>query len=128
MTESAAPTFDGEVSGLSALSFEEIELPGFRAEVALGGPVREDYIIHFYPPGENTTEDYWLKIFPEILSEFSQQFFADTFPALKASYTEENASWWFRAYGKARTLFVTERILRFFQELSAKLPTETSSQ
>ncbi len=120
-----------DIGGLSPMEFDEAEYPEFVVEVALAGKEREDYVVHFFPPkwpNDERLRTYWLDVFPVVLSDEAQRFFNAGPPTLVAKYTDENASWWFRAYGQAKTVFVTERILKFLQELSDALSNKISNQ
>jgi hypothetical protein len=119
------------------LTFARMSYPTFTAEVATTGKGYQDYVVHFYAPTTYwtnkglLTEDnlaqlkkFWRKAFPNLLSELAQSFFDADYPRLRAAYTEENHSWWFRADACAATLSPEDRIQLFFDKLNEQvLPT-----
>lgn len=92
---------DGEMAP-KPLEFTVKDYRSFRAEYALKD---RDLVIHFFLP-TNITEreayqyrDWWLNEFPQLLDREAQEYFKAGPPRLMARYTEEMASWWFKAQG-----------------------------
>lgn len=83
------------------------EYTTFRAEMAI---VDGDLVFHFYiteEANERATpapHKYWLVMFPVVLSKTAEKYFNAEFPRLKAAYTEEQKSWWMRAFGFGQVL------------------------
>ncbi len=84
------------------VAFKVQDLRTFRAEYALKD---QDLVVHFFLPS-NVTEhtahqyrDWWLQKFPLLLDQVAQSYFEEGPPRLSAKYTEEMASWWFKAQG-----------------------------
>lgn len=124
-SESAAKNLasgEGVVNGVEGLEFETLVFENFEAEFSFAGKEHQDYVVHFYfpknVPNDERLRRYWLEAFPVFLDQVSQSFFNATAPRLRAAYTEENASWWFRAYGFASGLAPVERIQKFFEKLN----------
>lgn len=88
-----------------------------------------DLVVHFFPApeqnalAEKAQERYWLRDFPQLLSDTAEQYFNATKPRLTASYAEELSSWYFRARGFALQLDPAEFIGRFFVLLDEALDT-----
>lgn len=126
-TTEAAPTksLDGVVGGVAALNFERGVYVNFEVEFTMAGQNGEDYVVHFYfpkdRPNDHKLKTYWLQTFPVALSDVSQDFFNATSPRLRAAYTEELASWWFRGFGLATGLDPALRIQKFFEKLDQAL-------
>jgi hypothetical protein len=101
------------------------EYTTFRAEVAI---TDGDIVFHFYANEEiNKLPDprkYWLELFPNALSSTAEVYFNATFPRLKAAYTEEQASWWMRAFGFGKLLDPHRFAYKFFDVLDAALDGE----
>lgn len=97
-----------EEVGRAVPVFKEVKLPEFRAQHAV---VSGDLVIQFFlpvPAEELKRADakvqqrwatYWLEAFPRQLSPVAKLYFQADKPRLVAKYTEELASWWFRARG-----------------------------
>lgn len=96
----------------------------FRAEYAMKN---RDLVVHFFLPssatGENAYQyrDWWLQDFPQALDEGSQEYFEAGPPRLMAKYTEELASWWFKAQGYDHLLDPLAYLERFLTVLDARL-------
>jgi hypothetical protein len=106
---------EGAITGIAdaVINFTEInDYTTFKAEYAFVG---EDLVIHFFltkemtqtakndPKSAAAIESYWLTMFPRVLNDVGQEYFKAKAPRLQAKYTEELASWWFKAQGyKAR--------------------------
>jgi hypothetical protein len=113
------------------MKFAEIEYPSFVAELSLAGRRNEDYVVHFYVPKDAVDgpalKEFWLQTFPAALSELAMSHFGAGPDRLKAAYTEEVASWWFRAYGFASEgLDPVLKITRFFDKLNQTLTTKAT--
>jgi hypothetical protein len=94
----------------------------FRGEVAVD---QGDFVYHFFVTAEVQAmpqgEKYWKEVFPTTLERAAKAYFHVDFPRLQATYVEELASWWFRAYGFGRVLGPQKMALRFFDDLDAAL-------
>lgn len=119
-------------AGFATIKFEQVDdFTTFRAEVGIDGDT--DLVFHFYKAAEmadpptNVVADqvtrYWQEIFPGTLDVLAQEFFEDTYPTLRAAFTHELDSWWFRACGKARGIdpigFAKSFLKRLDQALDA---------
>ena len=51
----------------------------------------------------------------------AEEYFQATYPRLKAAYTEEQASWWMRAYGFGQLLDPHKFAYGFFDKLDEAL-------
>ncbi len=91
-----------------------------------------DLVIHFFLTPEmlqlNRTEEggpqiktYWLNTFPLALDRASKEYFLADSPRLQAKYTEELASWYFRAQGYADRLDPDLFAETFFEHLDEVL-------
>lgn len=111
--------------------FEKVTLESFRAEYSfIGG----NLIVHFFLPkrAEEHLKDpetqasklwleYWLKRFPSKLDPVARSYFDAEYPRLQAKYTEEVASWWFRAQGYDHLIDPKKFIQGFLEKLDAAL-------
>lgn len=118
---------DGSAS-VPVLQFSKVVYNNFCVEVTLAGKKNEDYVAHFYPPEDAPNgpalKKFWLETFPATLSEVAMSSFSAGPDRLKAAYTEEVASWWFRAYGfAAEGLDPSAKIEKFFAKLDQALAT-----
>ncbi len=118
---------EGDLPVLPLQFIQVTEYTTFRAELAI---TDGDIVFHFYVTEEvkqlqkPTPREYWLGdngIFPNALSEVAQQHFEVGYPRLKASYTEEMASWWLRAYGFGLLLESHKFAYAFLERLDAAL-------
>jgi hypothetical protein len=108
----------GQESGReSTASDVESAIPKFEEKAytyftARHGVVAGDLVIQFFLPkvaveaakkGDATSqrkwESFWLETFRDQLSPVAKSYFHAEYPHLVAKYTEEVASWWFRARG-----------------------------
>ena len=100
----------------------------FDAEVAIA---EGDLIYHFFANKEinalSNPQRYWLELFPKELEKVAQEYFKATFPRLKAAYTEEQASWWMRAYQFGMVLDPHRLAYGLFDALDAALDTVMKS-
>jgi len=100
------------------------EYTTFRAELAIADG---DLIFHFYVTAEvnvrqaPTPLKYWMELFPAVLESMAKTYFNADFPRLKAAYTEEHASWWFRAFGFGHVLDPHKFAYDFLEKLDAAL-------
>lgn len=113
---------DGDLPVLP-LSFIPIDdYTTFRAEFAI---TEGDIVYHFFVTDEvqklPNPKKYWFELFPQALSEVADKHFNATFPRLKAAYTEEQASWWMRAYGFGKVLDPHRFSYKFFDALDSAL-------
>lgn len=108
-------------------NFKEVSYRSFKAEWALIG---KDIQVKFYLPKHaqlNSPEarkawmDYWLNRFPEKLDLIAREHFEADRPRLIVRWTEEFASWWFRASSYAYLLSVEDFLLVFFEKLDSAL-------
>ena len=103
--------------------------------------VEGDLIIHFFLTKEmvrlNKTEEggpavkqYWLNTFPHALEKSSKEFFQADSPRLTAKYTQELASWYFRAQNYGDRLDPDAFAVKFFEHLDQVLesPQTTAPQ
>jgi hypothetical protein len=125
-------TVEGEQKGtlpVQAIQFMPVtDLTTFAAEVAV---TEGDLVYHFFVTQEvNALPDarkYWLELFPEVLEKTAQEYFKADFPRLKAAYTEEQASWWLRAFGFGHVLDPHKLALSFCDALDAALDAATQN-
>ncbi len=134
-TEGQLQTTAGNVSD-SIPKFHEVKLKNFRARHAV---VDDNIVIHFYLPVSEEElkradpravalwETWWLEKFPLVLSPVAQDYFSATIPRLVAKYTEEEASWWFRASGFGATMNPRRLAELFLERLDAQLSESASS-
>ena len=100
------------------------EYTTYRGEVAI---TEGDLVFHFFITEEANERSnpapklYWLEIFPSVLQDVSQHYFNAKFPRLKAAYTEEQASWWLRAFGFGQVLDPHKFAYKFLEALDAAL-------
>jgi len=117
--------------GGKVIDFTVTEYAAFRAEYALND---RDLIVHFFLPdtanqkNAQSYRDWWLNVFPSFLDEESQKYFNAGPPRLSAKYTEEVASWWFRAQGYDHLLDPLSYLEKFFEVLNASLVSEEQEQ
>ena len=114
----------------AVVKFTEKSYQSFRVEYA---SVAGDLVIHFFlpkaagdlekaqPSQVRFWESYWLEKFPAVLSPAAQEYFEADKPRLAAKYTEELASWWFRAQGFGDSLDLTALAEKFFGKLDSLL-------
>jgi len=104
----------------------------FRAEYTF---IDEDLVIHFYLPAHANLETpeaeqqwmrYWIGRFAEVLDRIAREHFEAEHPRLVAKYTEEVASWWFRAQGFGGGLSPEMLVVRFFEKLDEALRTSSN--
>ncbi|MFA5436040.1 MAG: hypothetical protein WC372_08395 [Candidatus Neomarinimicrobiota bacterium] len=89
----------------------------YRYFTAKHGVVGADLVVQFFLPkeaeaaakkGDATAqrrwESFWLETFRDQLSPVAQSYFHTDYPHIVAKYTEELASWWFRARGFGETM------------------------
>lgn len=125
-----APVLIGNVVD-AVVQFKQVkQFTTFLAEYAIQG---DDYIVHFFPPKERYVVNNgkgqvhgpflvkWQRAFPQTLSPCAEEFFGATAPRLKAAYTAEMFSWWFKASGFTQRLDPDGFILLFFEKLDAAL-------
>lgn len=93
----------GDLNVPKPVSFNEYRGSYFRAEYT---PEGRDITIHFFVSEELKTawsldsiESWWLNDFAASLSAVAQEHFQATIPRIMAKYTQELASWWFKAQG-----------------------------
>ena len=102
------------------VEFTVQEFTCFRCEYALKD---RDLIVHFFLPSNVTEQtagryrDWWLKTFPLVLDKVAQDYFSAGPPRLAAKYTEEVASWWFKAQGYDHLLDPRGFLAKFLQVL-----------
>jgi len=108
-----------------ALHFLDItDYTTFRAELAV---TEGDLVFHFYPTNEvhalkrPTPMAYWSELFPAALETVAQKYFDANESRLKAAYTEEQASWWLRAFGFGHVLDPHKLAYGFLEALDAAL-------
>lgn len=111
--------------------FTKVTYQSFRAEHAV---IRGDIIIHFFLPKHAVVDSpesrqawmsYWLKTFPTKLDPVAQQYFETGYPRIMAKYTEEVASWWFKAQGFGEVLDAGRFLSKFYEQLDAALQTRS---
>lgn len=109
------------------MEFKTKEYSNFRVEYTLDD---RDLIVHFFlpstvkPSNAQDYRDWWLQDFPATLDVQAQEHFNAGPPRLSAKYTEEVASWWFRAQGYDHLLDPMGYLERFFEKLNASLAVE----
>jgi hypothetical protein len=107
-----------------------VNYTGFNAEYAW---VDDDLVIHFFMPPEATSSTsprvapastwlkWWTETFARCLDETAREFFSADYPRLVAKYTEELASWWFRAHGYGSVLVPDVFALEFLRRLDVAI-------
>lgn len=115
----------------AVIDFKKVE--GYTTFLAEYAFTDGDIVVHFFPPREayifhndrhRLSEEsllLWQRKFPQVLSPTAEEFFQATAPVLKAAYTAEMFSWWFKAAGFANRLEPEAYLLRFFDRLDAAL-------
>lgn len=109
--------------------FTKLTLYAFKAEWAVVG---EDLQFHFYlpaqskahlnsPEGRKAWMKYWLETFQEALDVEARAYFEAEYPQLVVKYTEELASWWFKAGGFGAVTDPALLASRFLERLNAVL-------
>lgn len=107
--------------------FVKKDYENFRADYSMVG---DDIVIHFYlpkradisvPSSAQAWMEWWLKYFPTRLDWKAKQYFEAEYPRLAARYTEEMASWWFKAQSYGYLLDASAFIEKFLQELDSAL-------
>jgi hypothetical protein len=116
--------------------FTEVKLPEFKARFAF---IDNDAVIHFFLPSaagnlgkadamtQRKWEAYWMEVFPALLSSVSKEHFRADKPRLVAKYTEDFASWWFRARGYGDSLNPAGLIQTFLEKLASALAAQLPS-
>ena len=111
--------------------FTDVEFPAFRGRYAF---IEGNIVIHFFLPSgvgdlrkaDATTqrrwEAYWLETFPARLDAVAKVHFQADKRRLAAKYTEELASWWFRARGYGDSLNPKGLTESFLKKLDEALP------
>lgn len=120
--ERATSLLQQEVQTESSVEEVENAVPKFKEKTyryftAKHGVVGTDLVIQFFLPkeaeeaarkGDATAqrrwESFWLETFRDQLSPVAQSYFHTDYPHIVAKYTEELASWWFRAHGFGETM------------------------
>lgn len=122
------------VSGIqdAVINFTDVnDYTTFKAEYAW---VDGDLIVHFFLTKEmvqaNKTEEggplvkqYWLHTFPLGLDKASKEYFQSDSPRLQAKYTDELASWYFRAQNYGDRLDPDLFVESFLEHLDQVLET-----
>jgi hypothetical protein len=94
----------------------------FRAEYAM---INGNLVFHFFANDEvNQLADpwaYWKDRFPNVLSKLATEFFASSYPRVRAAYSGELASWWLRADSFDHLLDPEGFCLRFLEQLDGQL-------
>lgn len=98
--------------------------------------IGNDIVIHFFlPKHAKTTEPraqeewmkYWLKRFPTKVDPVAKRHFEAGPPRLQVKYTEEVASWWFKAQGFGHLIDPGKFLEEFFDLLDASLREKDSN-
>jgi hypothetical protein len=146
----------GEKEGAYALGTEAVLTEGHISQVEEAVPqfiekkyecftakhavVGHDLVIQFYLPeaaGDLKTADarvqrqwesFWLEAFRDALSPVAQEYFQAEYPRLVAKYTEELASWWFRARGFGDSMSPLELAEGFERRLNDRLQNQSAGQ
>ena len=125
----------GAVAGIeqAVIQFTKInDFTTFKVEYAW---VDGDLVIHFFLTAEmiqlNKTTDggpavknYWIRTFPLALDKASKEYFQADKPRLQAKYTEELASWYFRAQGYGDRIDPDRFAETFFDHLDQALESQ----
>lgn len=107
--------------------FKKVTRYSFKAEWDVLG---SDIVIHFFlpkharindPRAQEAWMEYWLKRFPLKIDSVAQQHFEAGPPRLQVKYTEEVASWWFKAQGFGHLIDPGKFLDVFFDLLDASL-------
>ena len=122
---------DGAIDGVTAAIpvFKKDSRRGFAAEYCVQG---HDVVIHFFlpkhaephlatPEGREKWMLYWLQRFPAKLDEIARSYFDAESPRLVAKYTEELASWWFKAQGFGDVINPDLLVQKFYERLDEAL-------
>ena len=120
-----------DIEGRAALPVQPLQFikftdyTTFSAELAI---TEGDLVYHFYVTAEvNALPDarvYWYEVFAQVLERVAQEYFKATAPRLKAAYTQEQASWWLRAFGFGMVLDPHKLAYGFLHVLDAALDLE----
>jgi hypothetical protein len=109
--------------------FRKTRTKSFKAQWDL---IDGNIVVHFFlpaqaqqhlknPEGRAAWMKYWLEKFPAHLDPVAQKHFDAEYPRLVAKYTEEEASWWFKAQGYDKLIALTKFMEKFFELLDASL-------
>ena len=132
LVASASTAFEGLPDAVPAFKTGEGSTRSFAAEYAL---IDGNIIIHFFLPVHAKAGSfdkqpmevrekwmaYWLQRFPIHLDRIARSYFEAEAPRLKAKYTEEVASWWFKADNYGHLLSIDLFVAGFFSQLDASL-------
>jgi hypothetical protein len=123
--------------GEAVPKFEEVQYNSF---IAKHGVVGRDLVVQFFLPksGEEALrtgdtrlqrqwEFFWLERFRDLLSPVAKEYFRLEYPQLQAKYTEELASWWFRARGLGETVAPLVLAEGFERQLDAALTVQAGN-
>ena len=115
----------GDMDVPRPIEFTSVERSYFQARYALKD---RDIVIHFYVSDHVKTawpeyylQRWWLNDFGLVLSQCAQSHFDATTPRIMASYTAEEASWWFKAQGYNYLLDLDGYLRAFFELLDETL-------
>ena len=124
---SGAPSTDTDSIANAVPKFKEVDCYSFKAEWALVG---EDIQVKFYLPKHSTVSTaearqvwmkYWIERFPAKLDIVARAYFEAEYPRLVVKWTDEFASWWFRASSYAYLLDTGLFLQPFFEKLDQAL-------
>ena len=125
--------WDGNLLHESVPLFTEDDRYSFKSK---WGIVGEDLQIQFFLPKHAKVEDarsqeawhdYWITRFATVLDQVARKYFEAGPPRLTAKYTEELASWWFRAQGFGHMLSPKDFVGEFLDKLDAALKAKRES-
>lgn len=131
--------FDGGRMKEGVPQFSRMSYEGFQAQHSVIG---NDLVVQFFLPKQaekfvdpkspqSSPEaraqwmSYWLNRFPSKLDVEARTYFEADYPRLLAKYTEELASWWFKARGFGASADPTGLVTRFYERLNAALKERT---
>lgn len=137
MTEQAAHQLAAGIGAQGAFTDLERAVPTFvetktKSFIAKHTVIQNDLVIQFFlpahaeqgvktPEGRKAWMDYWLQTFPPKLDVTARTFFEAESPRIMAKYTEEVASWWFKAQGFGMVTDPAALVAKFLQQLDAAL-------
>lgn len=122
-----APSYSAESLPNAVPKFEKVSLHSFKAEWALIG---DDLQVKFFLPKHATLNSpearqawmkYWVERFPKKLDVVARSYFEAEYPRLVVKWTDEFASWWFRASSYSYLLDVPAFLMPFFEQLDQAL-------
>lgn len=123
----SAQAYDAESVAKAVPQFTKVDFFSFKAEWALIG---DDIQVKFFLPKHASVKTpearqvwmkYWVERFPTKLDPVARRYFEAEYPRLVVKWTDEFASWWFRASSYSYLLDVGAFLQPFFEQLDEAL-------